>query len=135
MMRFWDTSAVVPLLLHEAGTKLVAGAFDGADDHCAWRWMRVETEASLTRRCANAAAWMGWESLATEFTWVDIRVEDHPSLLAFNRKVGLRAADAAHLFCAMKVAQAVPEMVLVSLDEEMLGAARKLKLRVWKAER
>ena len=128
MHLFFDTSAVVPLLLKEPGSKAARDAYLAGDAFYAWSWMRVETEAALIRRRADAVTWRDWRSLQRSFTWLGFPESMTVEVCSFNRELGLRAADAGHLFVLEKAAAVVPEIQLVTFDKEMTSAAKSLEL-------
>ena len=49
----------------------------------------------------------------------------------FNRPLGLRAPDAAHLYVFSKASGVDPAMQLVTFDQEMQSAALTCSLPVW----
>jgi hypothetical protein len=126
MERFFDTSAVVPLLLQEPQTAAALAALDRCTRVYAWRWLQVETEAALARRRAPATAWSEWRELASAVSWLDMGEELLPQLCSFNRPLRLRAADAGHLFVFERALRVLPELQLVCFDREMNEAARAL---------
>ena len=128
MELFFDTSAVVPLLLEEPFSRKAFKAWESADRVWAWRWLQVEAEAALSRRKASATAWQQWSVLAADFTWLDLDTESFPQLRVFNRPLRLRAADAGHLFTFQLATQVVPSMKLVCFDKELKRAAKILGL-------
>ncbi len=130
MELFFDTSAIVPLLLVEPKSGAAGDAWAKAGRVWAWRWLEVETEAALGRRRAPPGAWAQWRALAAAMQWLDLDPAAWPQLRAFNRPLRLRAADAGHLFVFERVLGAVPEMEMVSFDREMASAARALGLPV-----
>ena len=130
MELFFDTSALVPLLLEEPFSKKAARAWDSATRVWAWKWMQVEAEAALSRRKAPATAWQQWVQMANEFTWLDLDSKSLPQLRAFNRPLRLRSADAGHLFVFQMATQVVPSMKLVCFDNELKRAAKVLGLSI-----
>jgi len=119
---FFDTSAVVPLLIEEPGSPAALAIWAQAERAWAWQWLRVETEAALVRRKALPVAWANWRELALHIAFLDIS-EDLRALCDFNRALGLRAADAGHLFVCERLAQTIPALRLASLDQEQRSAA------------
>lgn len=61
-------------------------------------------------------------------SWVDLHPEQTDTVCAFNRAIGLRAADAGHLFVFDRLFSEIPQLVLLTLDTEMAVAARNLSL-------
>lgn len=131
MDTFWDTSAIVPLLMKESHTAISFHAWGASTRVWAWRWLEVETEAALGRRRASASVWAQWRTIQPHVEWLDCLPSAWPQLRAFNRPLRLRAADAAHLFVFDRLATVVPEVRFVCFDEEMRRAADLLGLRVF----
>lgn len=130
MELFFDTSAVVPLLLEEPYSQRALESWGKATRAWAWRWLQVETEAALSRRRAGARAWHQWRLVSSALTWLDLEISVWPQLCAFNRPLGLRAADAGHLFIYSGATRVVPELRLVCFDKELNDAAKTLGLEV-----
>ncbi len=128
---FFDTSAVLPLFVHEPRTQDAQTAYDAVDSIFAWSWMRVEAEAGLLRRRANALVWREWRSWLRHVTWLDLEPTHLDALCSFNRGLALRAADAGHLYVLELALRAVPDMVLITFDGEMQKAAERLQMPVW----
>jgi predicted nucleic acid-binding protein len=131
MTSFFDTSAIVPLILRERHSDVACEVWNATSQAWAWRWMRVEAEAALGRRRAGSEAWRAWRSIASVVHWLDLGSADCLEICAFNRPLRLRAADAGHLFVFDRAAGVIPELKLVSFDGEMTAAARSLNLPVW----
>jgi len=127
---FLDTSAWVPLLIREEASQRMWEVKKGAGSLWAWSWLQVETEAALARRGATSGAWRTWNQLRGEITWVSLESSELPTLCALNRAIGLRAADAGHLFVFERLFSVVSELELLTLDKEMAEAARGIGLPV-----
>lgn len=125
---YFDTSAIVPLILEEPRSQDALSALAKAERVFAWRWMQVETEAALARRRASPEAWSEWRRLASTIFWLELAGSSFPAVCAFNRALRLRAADAGHLFVFDRALGVVPELRLVCHDLEMLEAADHLGL-------
>ncbi|MFP4165998.1 MAG: hypothetical protein ACLFUF_02400 [Opitutales bacterium] len=125
---FFDTSAVVPLLLTEARSDQMLEHWAACNEAWAWSWLPVETEAALVRQRADATAWTSWRRISNAFTLCELASTRLPELRAFNRTLGLRAADAAHLFLFNHLVTQLPSLCLLTLDTEMAQAARTLAL-------
>jgi len=125
---FFDTSAIVPLLLEEPRSPDALSALAKAERLFAWRWLQVETEAALARRRATPPAWSEWRRLASSIHWLELSESSFPAVCAFNRALRLRAADAGHLFVFDRALSVVPGLHLVSHDREMVDAAGHLGL-------
>ena len=132
MNTFWDTSAVVALLLQEPETQSAQSAWSKTTRAWAWRWMIIETEAALARRKAPPVAWSQWATMLESFTVLDLESSQWDSLRAFNRALRLRAADAGHLFVFERASTIIPELQMVCFDQDMTAAARDIGLAVLK---
>lgn len=133
-MRFWDSSAVVPLLVRGPRTRALRSQIE-ADPAAAIWWItpvecvsalsRLEREGQLRDRdVATAldrlvAARAGW----TEIPPTD-RVREQASRVL--RVHALRAADALQLAAALVLADLSPsELPFVTCDDRLAGAARR----------
>lgn len=133
-MKFWDSSAVVPLLVEEPNTRTVTAI--RADDPTMLVWWATEVEcasaiarlerasdldadavtASLARLDALSAAWAQIQPTQTvrQVARRMLRVHD------------LRAPDALQLAAASVAAEGHPaSLELVSLDDRLVVAARR----------
>jgi predicted nucleic acid-binding protein len=133
-LRFWDSSAVVPLIVAEASTDTVQSI--AADDPvmCVW-WgtevecvsavARLEREDALTEG-ATMAALERLGSLAEAWNEVQPVAAVRGTARRLLRVHPLRAADALQLAAAVVAAEGVPASLdLVTLDERLAAAARR----------
>ncbi len=130
MNTFWDTSAIVALLLQEPHTSAAQAAWAKSSRPWAWRWAVIETEAALSRRSAPPEAWTQWAALLESLHLLDLEPDRWDTLRAFNRALRLRAADAAHLFVFERASTAIPGLRLITFDQELTDAARRMGLSV-----
>ena len=128
---FFDTSAILPLVLPEEHSQTMREEWPKFSERLAWSWILIEGEAALTRQKANVAAWQEWNRIARSLTLVELDPKDHPALRAFNRSLGLRTADAAHLFLCDRLQRLLDGLQLVSFDREMNQAAEKCSMAVF----
>jgi predicted nucleic acid-binding protein len=131
MQSFFDTSAVIPLLLDEPNSQAALNAWDQTETAWAWRWMQVEAEAALARRNANSWQWRQWRELIQYFHWVEMDPSDWVHLCNFNRALKLRSADAGHLFMNDRLVMSIPSLVLITFDKEMATAASTLGITLY----
>lgn len=124
MLAFFDTSAVVPLLLMEPHSEAAGQLWETTTGRYAWQWLRVEAEAALVRRRAPSVAWSHWRTLETTINWIEPQKGWQTSLRLFNRGIGLRAADAGHLYVMEQCQQSIPSLQLITFDLEMRDAAK-----------
>jgi len=129
---FFDTSAILPLVLPEEHSQSMRGAWPTFSERWAWSWILVEGEAALTRQKADVAAWQEWNRIARSLTLVELDPKDHASLRAFNRSLGLRAADAGHLFLCDRLQRVLDDLHLVTFDREMNHAAKRCSMAIFR---
>jgi predicted nucleic acid-binding protein len=129
VIAYFDTSAVVPLLVVEAGSARAATLWDGADRVVSVRLMYPEGRAALaqahrlgrlTARQLRAAV-TEFDSRYEQFDLVEVDdpLARHAGQLAEAH--GLRGSDAVHLAAAHRVRDA--DLVLVARDQALLTAA------------
>jgi predicted nucleic acid-binding protein len=127
---FWDASAVVPLLFEEKNTATAEEIILGSEQVFAWEWMWVEVEAALVRRKGNSGDWNHWNQIRNRFIGVVYPDPFMESLLTFNRQLGLRAADAGHVYVFETLTQDLPDLHMVTFDREMAAAVKTLGLNL-----
>jgi len=133
-MRFWDSSAVLPLLVDEPRTAAMV-ALQVEDPAAAVWWLtpvecwsalgRLERERRLTEDGVTAAARLLAEAARrwTEVPPID-RVRDQAARLV--RLHPLRAADALQLAAALVLSDFDPgTLPFVTLDDRLASAARR----------
>lgn len=125
---FFDTSAVVPLIIQEPFSDSAREVWSRAGHWYAWRWLKVENEAALLRRNAPPAAWRNWGRVQTAFNWIELPDGLIDECCRFNQNIRLRAADAGHLFVMDRLTRAIDDLKLVTFDREMNQAAEALGL-------
>ncbi len=128
MDSFWDSSAVVALLLREPHTAAAQAAWAKSERIWCWQWLVLEVEAALGRRRAAPQTWSDWARVQSALRPLDLEPGAWDALRVFNRALRLRAADAAHLFVCERASQALPGLRFVCFDAEMNRAARNLGL-------
>lgn len=129
MIAYFDTSAVVPLLVAEAGSPRAATVWDGADRAVSIRLVYPEGRAALaqahrlgrlTARQLRAAV-REFEARYQELDLVeldDVLAQRAGHLAELH---GLRGYDAVHLAAAGRVRS--PDLVVVAGDRGLLTAA------------
>jgi predicted nucleic acid-binding protein len=133
-MKFWDASAIVPLLMMEAATRttLALAAKDPAmlvwwatQVECASAIARLERDGALDSS-AVTHAFDRLRHLAGGWHEVDPSDAVREAAVRFLRVHPLRAADALQLAAAFVAAERRPSSLeVVTLDERMAVAARK----------
>jgi uncharacterized protein len=133
-VRFWDASAIVPLLVTETTTRAVQtlAARDAAmlvwwatEVECASAIARLEREDALDE-AAVREAFQRLTQLATGWHEVDPSDSIRETGVRFLRVHPLRAADALQLAAAFIAAERRPSSLqVVTLDDRLAAAARK----------
>ena len=133
-MRFWDASAIVPLVLAEpttaAAQRLVAKdpailVWWTTPVECASAIARLERDGSLDEAAVNEAL-ARLKQLAASWHEVDPSDSTRDTALRFLRVHPLRAADALQLSAAYIAAERHPSSLeVVTLDDRLAVAARK----------
>jgi len=138
-MRYWDASALVPLLLTEARTVQMQRRLGEDPVISTWTWTRVEIASAIVRLHREGelsdtdrrACFDQFAKMA--LNWDE--VVDFPAIrsraITLLRRHPLRAADAAHLAAALWVAGDNPTTLeFVCLDRRLAEAAEREGLRV-----
>jgi len=133
-VKFWDASAIVPLLIAEVSTRrlLALAAEDpamlvwwGSEVECTSALARLEREAAIDANAIIAAfSRLGQFKAA----WHEINPSDavRETAARFLRVHPLRGADALQLAAAFAAAEGRPaSLELITLDDRLCMAARK----------
>lgn len=133
-MKFWDSSALIPLLVPEPETRALAALLKADPVVAAWWGSRLECVAALARlerdrRIAGphmAQARARLDRLADQ--WIEIsptsQVRDQAERLV--RVHALRTADAHQLAAAVVASQHRPaSLEFVTIDQRLADAARR----------
>jgi uncharacterized protein len=133
-VRFWDASAIVPLLVAEPMTPSLQTLAGHDPEMLVWWGSEVECVSALARLERGAALDIEAVSLAFERLkqladgWHEVEPSDlvRESAVRFLRVHPLREADALQLAAAFMAAERRPaSLQLVTLDERLADAARK----------
>lgn len=129
MLRFWDSSAVVPLLVQEAETRAMQRLYAQDPECLVWWATEVECVSAITRlerdaELTTAATEKALGRLdALRDAWHIVQPVD-PVRRVANRL--LRTADAFQLGAALIAAEDPPDSLeLVTLDDRLAAAARR----------
>lgn len=138
-MRYWDASALVPLIVAESDSERVRGWLAEDDHVVTWVWTRTEITSAIERRTREGslsrpqrrevldrlgALADGWDEVTDVLA---IRSRAH-ALLARH---ALRAADAGQLGAALLVQeQLAGALTFVCRDQRLLTAADVEGLRL-----
>ncbi len=133
-MKFWDSSALVPLLVEQETTRRMAALYRRDSEVMAW-WTtridcdsavaRLEREGTLTPRDAGRAL-RRLDVLSR--SWQEVQPQDvvRDNARRLLRTHDLRAADALQLSAALIASEGRPaSLTLVCLDERLALAAER----------
>ena len=133
---YFDSSALVKLVVEENGSELAAALWDGCDAALSSRLAYPEVCAALAAAGRNhdldktdlVSAERAWDGHWAEIRPVELTapVERHAGQLA--RTHGLRGADAVHLASALAIGD--PDLVFAVWDERLHAGAVASHLRV-----
>jgi predicted nucleic acid-binding protein len=133
-MRFWDSSAIIPLCLKERASEAIKGLMKGDEDVVVWWTTRVECLSALSRRRREGVLSPGDETKARAVlsaigtAWSEVQPTETVRLRA-ERLLSihpLRTADALQLAAALIWAQETPRgLEFVCLDQNLREAALK----------
>ena len=133
-MRFWDASAIVPLLMTETTTRTVQAlatedpamlVWWASEVECASALARLEREGGLSEPAVRQA-FERLRQLAAGWHEVDPSDSIREAAVRFLRVHPLRAADALQLAAAFVAAERRPSSLeVVTLDDRLAAAARK----------
>ena len=136
MIAYFDTSAVIPLLIGEPSSATCARVWNDAARSISVRLLYPEARTALARaermgritKRQHESAVAELEAIVTEIDHVEITAElaRHAGHLAQAHQ--LRGYDAVHLAAAIAALDA--ELVIVTGDNDLAGAARSLGLPV-----
>lgn len=138
-MRFWDSSAVVPLVVAEPSSVAVLAEYERDPEILAWWATEVECVSALARlergdRLDGPAMIEALERLdALAHAWQEIQPIARIRQVAIRllRVHGLRAADALQLGAAIAAAEDQPaSLLLVTLDDQLAQAAEREGFRI-----
>jgi len=133
-MKFWDSSAIVPLLLAEAATPLVQAVAEQDPGMLVWWATEVECASALARLEREGGIYVTVAADAFERMtqlaggWYEVEPGDgvREAAVRLLRVHQLRAADALQLAAAVVASEHRPSTLeLVTLDEHLAAAARK----------
>lgn len=133
-MKFWDSSALVPLLVLQPSSEALLALYRDDPDVVAW-WCtptectsavtRLERDALLTPASVNEALHR-LDALAATWQCVQPIEEVQRTARRLLRTHPLRAADALQLAAAIVVAESAPDTLpFVSLDARLSLAAQR----------
>ncbi len=133
-MRFWDSSALVPLIVRQRASGRMRSLYRADAGVLAWWGARIECESAISRlerdrllRRRSAAAARGrLDRFAA--TWQEVQPSDllRDSARRLLRVHDLRVADALQLAAGLAAAEGRPAtLAFVCLDERLAVAAER----------
>lgn len=133
-MRFWDASAIVPLLIAEPTTNALQGVAQKDPAMLVWWATEVECASAIARLERDGAleasaaieAFDRLKQLAGGWHEVDASDAVREAAVRFLRVHALRAADALQLAAAFIASERRPSSLeVVTLDDRLAAAGRK----------
>ncbi len=133
-MRFWDSSALVPLLVVEPSSEAVMQTYELDPEVIAWWATEVECVSALTRlerqgslsSASIVEARRRLEALARSWQEVQPIGGLRETAIRLLRVHALRAADALQLAAAIAAAEDhPPTLPFVTLDDQLAQAAER----------
>ena len=138
-MKFWDSSALVPLCVEEQATASVVALMEADSAVAAWWSTPVECASALARLeregrldAADAVhAFARLDGFAKSWMFIEPVAEIQEVARRLLRVHVLRAADALQLAAAFVAAERrPPTLTVVTLDDRVAAVARKEGFRV-----
>jgi predicted nucleic acid-binding protein len=138
-VRFWDSSAIVPLLSHETKTGSAIALCSSDPEMIVWWGTPVECASAIARLqragglalAAAAEASRRLDALREAWIEVEPREEVRETARRFLRVHALRSADAFQMAAAFVAAEHRPgTLALVTLDDQLREAAFREGFRI-----
>lgn len=131
-MKFWDTSALVPLLLEESSSGRMRAIFANDSGILTSAFSAIEISSAVWRRRhagdISVAAHQEADELFADLsrTWTELPVSQDAvdSAVGVMSRHPLRAGDALQLGTALMAAGRARKFPFVTLDERLTAAAR-----------
>lgn len=136
MIAYFDTSALVPLLIHEPGSGVARQMWEEAQRIVAIPLLYAEGRAALAQaqrmgRISPGQLRAAVDELDEVYSQIDVVGIDEPLVRqagALAEAHGLRGYDAVHLAAAQRAAD--PDFVVVAGDRALLTAATAVGLTI-----
>lgn len=136
-MRFWDTSAIVPLLVAEPATGRMTAEYEQDPEIVAWWGTDIECTSALTRleRDGTLAGIGGalarLDALSAAWHEIQPATPVRRTAIRLLRVHPLRAADSLQLAAAIVASEGDPaSLPILTLDERLARAAEREGFRV-----
>ena len=132
-MRFWDSSALVPLLLEQPRTARARALLAEDKELVVWWGSPIECASAISRLHRDGQLTSREEAQARALlttlkaSWFEVQPGDavREQALRILRLHPLRAADSLQLAAALEWAGSPPEGTFVSFDEHLGAAAQR----------
>lgn len=138
-MRYWDASALVPIVVAEADSDIVRGWLSEDGGVTTWVWTHTEITSAIERRArAGSLTRPQRREVLDRFSAFARSWDEVTEVLAVRARANallarhpLRAADAAQLGAALLVQEQLTRpLTFVCLDHGLATAAERESLRV-----
>jgi uncharacterized protein len=137
-MRFWDSSAVIPLLLDEGRSTEVVRLFDVDGEQTVWCLTEVEAASAIARKAREGMIAERENAARSQLRFLRERWIEVSSVEGVRKRAlrllsihALRAADALQLAAAIVSCDEQTETLpFVCIDDRLADAARKERFPV-----
>ena len=138
-MRFWDASALVPLLIAEEATSIVSECSSEDERIVTWAWSRVEVVGAIERRVREGSVSRAerrnvlerFHAFANSWDEITDLVAVRSKAIPLLARHPIRAADAGQLGAALLFNETTPGVLaFVCLDRRLSITAELEALRV-----
>ncbi|HEX9287603.1 MAG TPA: type II toxin-antitoxin system VapC family toxin [Thermoanaerobaculia bacterium] len=137
-MKFWDSSAILPLLVDERKSGSVAAVYESDAHQIVWCLTEIEAASALARREREGRDGADVDRARSKLRILTERWDEVTSLQSVRARAlrvlgthGLRAADAIQLAAALVFCDERTESLpFVCLDDRLSEAARKERFPV-----
>ena len=137
-MRFWDSSALLPLLLDEGRSSDVLGLYDEDPNQTVWCLTEVEVASAIARKVRDGMNTVRENAARSQLEILSARWEEVSSLQAVRARAlrllsthSLRSGDALQLAAALVFCDERTESLpFVCLDDRLAESARKERFPV-----
>lgn len=133
-MRFWDASAIVPLLVLEESTPAMLSLLAQEGAMLTWWGTRLECASALARLERSGTSVISARERLEAFTayWAEVEPSESVRRLAMRllRVHTLRAADALQLAAAVIWSEGASGLTFVTLDGRLAFAADREGFRI-----
>lgn len=138
-MKFWDASALVPLMINEEATSIVRKCLSEDERIITWAWSRFEVVSAIERRVREGSVSRSerrnvlerFQAFANSWDEITDLVSVRTKAIALLARHPIRATDAGQLGAALLVDEVTPGVLsFVCLDQRLSIAAELEALRV-----